>query len=422
MKYNSKLSKFIFLIGMTMVFNEDQEMIFKTAYNLSKDFPLDYWMEKDLKNEFAAEFWDAITEHGFLGMVIPEEYGGAGYGLSELISGIEGLVRGGAGMAGVWYLMLTEIFLALPIVRYGTPEQKERYLPRIARGEVEGALALTEPDVGSNTLSIKTFARREGDGYVVSGRKVFISGIDRASSFILVARTKPIEEVDRKTYGLTLFIVDMPDKRVRYKPIPKHGINYSHSCEVYIDELYIPEENVLGPVDAGWYVLLDILNPERIGFAIGAVSIGYLALEYAVEYAKKRVVFGRPIGSYQAIQHGLARPYSFLEGAKLLAYRAASTYDSIPPPQNPKDFNDVVRRSDNLKAVGRESNIAKYVAVETGIEAVYWAMQAFGGYGYAREFHVERWWREINLLRLAPVTQQLALNYIARHVLGLPRG
>lgn len=407
---------------MDFSLSESQEMIYRLAYEISKSYGLDYWREKEEKQEFGKEFWDSLVEHGFLGLVIPEEYGGSGYGLSELASAIEGLVRGGAGMAGVWYLMLTEIFLALPIVRFGTEEQKERYLPGIAEGRVEGALALTEPDVGSNTLAIKTRAVRDGDEYIINGRKVFISGIDRASAFILVARTKSLDEVERRSYGLSLFIVDMPNKNIRYTPIPKHGINYSHSCEVYIEDLRVPEENLLGPLDAGWYVLLDILNPERIGFAIGATSIGYLAVDWAIDYARKRVVFDRPIGSFQAIQHALARVYAHLEGARLLSYRAAKTFDSIPQPSNPKSFEEVVGRSQYLREVGKESNIAKYVAVENGIEAVYWAMQTFGGYGYAKEFHVERWWREINLLRLAPVTQQLALNYIARHVLELPRG
>ena len=400
----------------------DKELIYRTAYEVSSQFPPEYWREKDLKEEFAEEFFRAIAEQGFMGIVIPQEYGGSGYGLEELAVAIEGLVRGGAGMAGVWYIMLTEIFLALPITRFGTKEQKEKYLPGIAEGRIEGALALTEPDVGSNTLLIKTTAVKEGDEYVVNGRKVFISGIDRAGAFILVARTKSPEEAGRRSLGLSLFIVDMPSKNVRYSPIPKHGINYSKSCEVYIEDLRIPEENLLGPLDAGWYVLLDILNPERIGFAIGATAIGYLALSKAVEYAKNRVVFDRPIGSYQAVQHPLARSYAMLEGARLLAYRAAATYDRLAPPRDPKSFDEVVSRSTGLSEVGRNSNIAKYVAIEAGIEAVYWAMQTFGGYGYAREFDVERWWREINLLRLAPVTQQLALNYIARHVLGLPRG
>ncbi len=400
--------------------SSQQEMIYKAAYKVSESFPLEYWMEKDLKEEFADEFFKAIAEQGFLGLVIPEEYGGSGYGLSELAAAIEGLVRGGAGMAGVWYIMLTEIFLALPITRFGTEEQKERYLPRIADGRLQGALALTEPDVGSDTLSLKTRAEAEGDGYRITGRKVFISGLDKAGAFIIVTRTSdPLP--GKRWHGITLFVAELPSDAVRYNPIPKHGINYSHSHEVYIDGLYLDREAVLGPLDGGWHVLLDILNPERIGFAVGAVSIGYLALSKAVEYAKERVVFGRRIGSFQAIQHSLAKSYAQLEGARLLAYRAAETYDGVSPPKDPRSYEEVTGRASLLREVGRESNIAKYMAVESGIEAVYWAMQTFGGYGYAREFHVERWWREINLLRLAPVTQQLALNFIARHVLGLPR-
>jgi acyl-CoA dehydrogenase len=269
---------------------------------------------------------------------------------------------------------------------------------------MEFCLALTEPNAGTNTLRIETTARKEGDEWVINGNKIFISGADRAKGMIIVARTSPYNPENR-SYGISLFIADLPSDAVKVNPIPKHAVNFSKTCEVGITNLRLPANSLIPPENKGWYLVLDTLNPERLSFTAGAIGIGKLAIKTAVEYSKQRKVFADPIGSYQGLQFPLAEAHATLECARLMMFRAAHLYDS----------------GAHYREIGKASNIAKAVAVEAGIKAVYWAMQTFGGYGYAKEYDVERWWREINLMRLAPVTQQMALNYIAEHVLGMPR-
>jgi len=408
---------------MDFTISKEIELIAKTARGIAERYPPEYWRELDEKHEFAEDFWRDISEAGFVGAVIPEEYGGSGMGMQELLTIMDNLSSYGCGLAGVWYLMITEVFVALPIVRYGTQDQKERYLPKISSGEYEGCLALTEPNAGSNTFRISTYAVKEGDEYVINGSKIFITGVDRAKVMVLVTRTTPLEKAPKKTLGITLFLVDLPNKNIKYSLIPKHGINYSGTFEVSINDLKVPEDNVLGPIDYGWYTLLDILNPERMGFAIGAVGTAELAIKKAVEYSRERVVFKDPIGSYQSLQHPIAESYAVLQAAKLLTYKAAWLYDvKHKPPEDVKNGDAVMKRVLSYKEVGDVANMAKVIAVENAIKAVYWSMQIFGGYGYAKETDVERWWREVNLLRVAPVTQQMALNYIAQHILGMPRG
>jgi acyl-CoA dehydrogenase len=390
---------------MNFEFSEEQKMIADSAREIAQDFPPEYWREKEEKGEFAEEFFKALAKAGFFGIVIPEQYGGSGYGLTELLIAMEELAANGCGMAGVWYLMLTEVFGGLSIARYGTEEQKEKYLPKIAKGEMEFCMALTEPDAGTNTLAIKTRAVKEGDEWVINGNKIWISGADRAKGMLIVARTTPLEKAPKKTFGLSLFLADLPNKAIKVNPIPKHAINYSKSCEVSFNDLRLPENALIPPQDEGWYLILDTLNPERMGFATAAIGISRLAISKAVDYSKKRRVFADPIGSYQGLQFPLAEAYANIECAKLMNFKAAWLYD----------------RKADYREVGKYANMAKVVAVEAGIKAVYWSMQVFGGYGYAKEYDVERWWREINLIRLAPVTQQMALNYIAEHVLGMPK-
>ena len=390
---------------MDFEFTEEQKMIAKAAKEIAQDFPPEYWREKEEKGEFAEEFFKAIAKAGFFGIIIPEKYGGYGYGFTELLIAMEELAANGCGMGGVWYLMLTEVFGGLTILRHGTEEQKEKYLPGIAKGELEFCLALTEPDAGSNTFATRTSAVRDGDEWVINGNKVFISGADRAKGMIIVARTTPLEKAPRKTHGLSLFVADLPNKAIEIRPIPKHAINYSKTCEVSFSDLRLPANALIPPQDQGWYLILDTLNPERMGFATAAIGIGKLAISKAVEYSKKRKVFADPIGSYQGLQFPLAEAYATLECARMLNFKAAWLFD----------------KGADVREVGGYANMAKLVAVEAGLKACYWAMQVFGGYGYAKEYDVERWWREINLIRLAPVTQQMALNYVAEHVLGMPR-
>ena len=385
---------------------EEQKMIAHSAREIAKKFGPEYWRQKEENEEFGSEFWEVISDAGFTGIVIPEEYGGAGRGLTELLIAMEELVANGCGLGGQWYLMLTEVLGGLSIIRHGTQEQKEKYLPRMAKGELEFCLALTEPDAGSNTLNTKTIARKQGDHWIISGNKTFISGADRAKGMMIVARTTPKEKASKKTLGLSLFLADLPHPAIEVNPIPKHGINYSHSCQIGINELELPENALMPPLDYGWYSLLDTLNTERMSFTTAAIGIARLAISKAVDYSKQRKIFGDvPIGSYQTLQFPIAEAYAALEAAKLMNFKAALLFDSHA----------------SLDEIGAATNMAKAVAVENAIKAVYWAMQTFGGYGYAKEYDVERWWREVNLIRLAPVTQQMTLNYIGEHIIGMPR-
>ncbi len=391
---------------MDFSFSEEQKMIASSAKEIAGNFPPEYWREKDLKEEFGEEFYQALGRAGFTGMVIPGEYGGAGKGMTELLIAMEELAAGGCGMAGAWYLIITEVFGGISIVRHGTRAQKKKYLPGIASGEIEFCMGLTEPDAGTNTLNTRTKARKTAGGWIINGSKTYISGADRAKGMVLVTRTTPKEKAPKKTFGLTLFLVDLPHPAVNVTTIPKHGINYSHSCNVGLNDLKVTEDALVPPLDGGWDSLLHTLNTERMSFTTAAIGIARLAMSKAVAYSKDRKVFGdTPIGSYQGLQFNLAEAYAGIEGAKLLNFKAASLYD----------------QGASAAEVGKIVNPAKVLAVESGIKAVYWAMQTFGGYGYAREYDIERWWREINLIRLAPITQQMALAYIGEHILGMPR-
>ena len=391
---------------MDFNFTEEQKMIANTAKEIAKNFPPEYWREKDLKEEFGEEFYKAIGKAGFTGMVIPEKYGGAGKGVTELLIAMEELAANGCGMAGVWYLVITEDFGGISIIRHGTEAQKEKYLPRIASGDIEFCMGLTEPDAGTNTLNTKTRAQKVADGWIINGNKTWISGADRARGMMLITRTTPKEKAPRKTFGISLFLIDLPNPAVNVTTIPKHGINYSHSCDIGINDLKVSEDALMPPLDGGWYSLLDTLNIERMSFTTAAIGIARLAMSKAIDYSKDRKVFGdMPIGSYQGLQFNLAEAYAGIEAAKLLNFKASTLYDN----------------GASIAEVGNAVNPAKILAVESGIKAVYWAMQTFGGYGYAREYDVERWWREINLIRLAPVSQQMALSYVGEHILGMPR-
>jgi acyl-CoA dehydrogenase len=381
-------------------------MIANAAKEIAEDFPPEYWREKDLKEEFGEEFYKAMSNAGITGIIIPERYGGSGQGMTELLIAMEELCANGCGMAGEWYLVLTEVFGAMSIIRHGTEEQAQKYLPGIASGDIEFCMGLTEPDAGTNTLNTATRAKKVDGGWIINGNKTWISGADRAKGMMIIARTTPKEQAAKKALGISLFLADMPDPAIMVSSIKKHGINYSHSCDIGINDLKVPEGALMPPLDRGWYSLLDTLNTERMSFTAAAVGIARLAMSKAIDYSKDRKVFGDvPIGSYQALQFNLAEAYAGIEAAKLMNFKASTLYDN----------------GASVAEVGNVVNPAKVLAVESGIKAVYWAMQVFGGHGYATDNDVERWWREINLIRLAPVTQQMALSYIGEHILGMPK-
>jgi len=376
-------------------------LIESTATQIAETYGPEYWREKEEQGEFAGEFWDELAAADFHGLLIPDEYGGADMGMQEMGLAMETLCAEGCGMAGTWYLVLTAGMAAVGIREHGTETQKERYLPDIAAGERNFSIGITEPRAGTNTLNVETRAERDGDEYVINGEKAWITFSDRADNMILVTRTTPREAVERRTDGISLFILDMDDPGIEVSPIPKHAINYSKSCEVFLEDVRVPAENLLGEQGGGWWPLVDMLNPERIGFAAAGTGIGKLAADTAIEYANDREVFGAPIGTHQGVSFPITRAYARMETAALMREKAAWLYDQG-------------------KDCGYETNVAKAVAVESGIEAVRHSMQAFGGWGYATEYDIERWWREINLTRLAPVTQQMAYNHISQQ-LGFPR-
>ncbi|RLM94911.1 acyl-CoA dehydrogenase family protein [Haloarcula sp. Atlit-7R] len=380
---------------------EERSMIRSTAADVAAEYGPEYWREKEEAGEFGQEFWDELAAAGFHGLLVPQEYEGAGMGIQEMGLVMETLCAEGCGMAGTWYLVLTAGMAAVGISENGTEAQKQTYLPDIANGKRNFSIGITEPEAGTNTLNVATRAEKDGDEYVLNGNKAWITFADRADNMILVTRTTPRDEVDHGTDGISLFIVDMDDPGIDVSPIPKHGINYSKSCEVFIEDVRVPEENLLGEEDDGWWTLVDMLNPERIGFAAAGTGIGKLAADTAVEYASDREVFDAPIGTHQAVSFPITKAYARMETAALMREKASWLYDQG-------------------EECGYETNVAKATAVSAGIEAVKQSMQAFGGWGYAKEYDIERWWREINLTRLAPVSQQMAYNHIGQH-LGFPR-
>ena len=386
---------------MTFETSAEHSMISSTATEIATEFGPEYWREKEENGEFAGDFWDELGKAGFHGLLVPEEYRGAGMGMAELGLAMETLCAEGCGMAGTWYLVLTAGMATVGINEHGTDDQKERYLPDIAAGDRNFSIGITEPEAGTNTLDVATSAEKDGDEYVLNGQKAWITFSDRADDMILVTRTTPREAVDHGTDGITLFVVDMDSAGIDVSPIEKHAMNYSKSCEVFFNDVRVPEGNILGTPDDGWWALVSMLNPERIGFSAAATGIGKLAAHTAIDYANDREVFDKPIGTHQAVSFPITKPYARMEAAAQMRRNAEWLYDQGEP-------------------CGYESNVAKATAVEAGIETVKQSMQAFGGWGYAVEYDVERWWREINLTRLAPVTQQMAYNHISQEI-GFPK-
>jgi acyl-CoA dehydrogenase len=382
----------------------EQQMMVDTAEQISARFGPEYWREKDEEGAYPADFIAEIGAQGFFGLPVPTAYGGMGLGLTELTLAMEALCRGGGG-GGPALGYLFGLLGNLSILHHGNDEQKSRYLPDMASGAKICAFALSEPDAGTNSLNITTFARREGDEFVISGGKWFITNIENSNLLLLVARTEKPVEGKSKAAGISLFLVDLPQAAITYTPIPKHGFNYYKSNTVFIEELRVHQSCLLGQEGRGFYSLLATLNPERVLIAAGAVGTARLALSKAVEYAKERKVFDAPIGSHQGVQHPLAAAHAKVEAAWLTVLKAVTLND----------------RDSTSKEAGAFANMAKFVAVEACIEACYHAMQTYGGAGYAREYHQERWWREAQLFRLAPITQQMTLNYLGQHVLGLPK-
>src|SRR5215475_8404880 len=385
---------------MDFALTEQQELIRKEVAALARSFSPDYWLEKDGKAEYPWEFVKAFAAGGWLGMVIPEAHGGSGLGVTEASIMLHEICAAGAGTSGASPIHFY-MFPPMPVVKHGSEDLKQRMLPRVATGEIVMSFGVTEPNAGTDTSRIQTAAERRGDRFVVNGRKVWNTNAQNATHILLLARTSP-RDAAHPFRGLTLFFTEFDRAKITVRVIEKLGRAAVDSNEIFIDGLEVPAENVVGEVGQGFYHLLDSLNPERVLTAIEAVGIGRAALERATQYAKERVVFDRPIGQNQAIAHPLAMAWAKLETAELMCLKAAWLFDAGKP-------------------CGAESNTAKLMAAEAGFEACDVAVQTHGGYGYAKEFHVERLWREIRLYKIAPVSQQMALNYLSEHVLGLPK-
>ena len=385
---------------MDFALSELQNSVRREVQAIAAGFSLDYWREHDRQAIYPWEFVRAFADAGWLGVLIPERFGGAGLGLSEAGLLLQAIARSGAGTSGAAAIHFY-VFPLTPILHHGSEAMKQEYLPRAARGELLVAFGVTEPTAGSDTSRITTTARHAGDHWVIHGQKVWTTNAQNAERILLLARTSPRRD-EAPLAGLTLFFTRLDRARCTIRKIDKLGRSAVDSNEVFIDGLVAQDAEVVGEVGRGFYHLLDGLNPERIVIALEAVGIGQWAVDYAARYARERVVFGRPIGQNQAVAHPLADVWAELAAAELLAYKAAWLFD-------------------HGQACGAEANAAKLLGARAGFRACDVALQTFGGFGYARETHVERLWREVRLYEIAPITQAMVLNYLTEHVLGLPK-
>lgn len=384
---------------MSFELSDSQRSIADAIGRICAKFGDDYWYARDNDHKFPEEFVHAIAAGGYLGIAMPESVGGAGLGVSEAAVMMHTIGNSGAGMAGVSSVHIN-VFGPHPIAVFGTEEQKERLLKPLIKGETRCCFGVTEPDAGLDTTSISTRAELQGDHWTVRGRKIWTSTAQSATHILLLARTAP--KGKKATEGLSLFYTPLDRSRVEVREIPKMGRHAVDSNMLFIDGLRVPASDLVGEAGKGFEYLLHSLNPERILVAAEAVGIGRDALRRAAAYAKDRKVFGRPIGQNQAIQHPLAKSWAELEAAWLMVMKAAALYDAGKP-------------------CGLEANAAKYLAAEAAFHACENAVMTHGGMGYAREFHVERLFREVLIARIAPVSREMILNFLAEKALGLPK-
>ncbi|MDE0272941.1 MAG: acyl-CoA/acyl-ACP dehydrogenase [Gammaproteobacteria bacterium] len=380
---------------------EEHQLIRDSVRKLCAGFPDEYWSEKDEAHEFPWDFYNVMADAGFVGIAIPEDYGGSGSGITEASIVLEEVAASGAAMNGCSSLHLS-IFGMHPVVKHGSEAMKQRYLPRVVSGDLHVAFGVTEPDAGTDTASLKTAARRDGDHYLVKGRKVWTTKALDSERVLLLVRTTPQEQAVRRTDGLTLLLAELQRPEVTISPIPKTGRNAVASCEVVYDDLPVAVTDRVGEEGKGFRYLLDGLNAERILVASEALGIGRAALRRAVDYANERVVFNRPIGQNQGVSFPLGEARIRLDAAELMVRKASWLLDNGEP-------------------CGAEANMAKWLAADAAFQAADQAMQTHGGFGYAKEYQVERYWREARLMRIAPISQEMILNYVTEHVLELPR-
>jgi acyl-CoA dehydrogenase len=392
----------------TVELSAQQRLVRESIRDICDGYDDEYWRQKDLDQEYPQEFVDDLGVHGWFGILVPEAYGGAGMGTPESVVMMEEIAASGGGFAGAQAIH-GGIYNSVPIVRYGSEELKAELLPQVAAGEVAiQSLGLTEPNAGSDSTSIETRAVRDGDEYVIDGQKIWTSRVDATDYVVVVARTTPKAEVEKPTRGISMFLVDLEAAldagTLEKRAIPKTASNAVHAFELWFEELRVPATNLVGEEGRGFYQLLDGLNEERIVIAAECLGLGELAIDRGVRYAREREVFGRPIGQNQAIQHPLAEAYARVQAAKAMTYQAA----------------DAVEGGDS-REVGARANLSKFLAADAAFQAADAAVQTHGGFGVAREYDVERYFREARLTRLVPITQELVLNYVGEKVLDLPR-
>ena len=386
---------------MDFSFTPEQEAIREAISDICSRFGDQYWLDKDRNGGFPLELHQQLARDGWLGICIPEQYGGSAQGITEAAIMMQTISESGAGLTGASAVHMN-IFGLNPVVMFGSEAQKQRMLPPLVQGKEKACFAVTEPNTGLNTTQLKTRAERHGEHYLVNGAKVWISTAQVAEKMLLLARTTPLEQVKNHTDGLSLFYTDLDRRYVDVREIEKMGRKAVDSNELFIDGLKIAVEDRIGDEGEGFRYILHGMNPERILIAAEAVGLGRVALKRATQYAKERVVFGRPIGKNQGIQHPLAESWMELAAADLMMFHAASKYD-------------------RGESCGAEANAAKYLAAEAGFKACQNAVMTHGGFGYAKEYHVERYLREIMIPRIAPISPQLVLCFIAEKVLGLPK-
>lgn len=380
---------------------EERQQIVDSVRGICNRFDDEYWLEQERKHEFPHAFHQAMAEAGWLGITMPEEHGGAGLGVTDAALMMQTVANSAGAMAASSAIHIN-LFGPHSIIKFGTEEQKKRMVPPLVEGRDKVAFGVTEPDAGLDTTRITTRAVKQGGVYVVNGQKVWTSTAQEATKILLLTRTTPLEECEKPHQGMSLFYTDLDRDRIAVTLIEKLGRAAVDSNSIFIDNLEVPEEDLIGEEGKGFQYLLDSLNPERILVAAEAIGVGRRALSKAVNYANERVVFGRPIGKNQSIQHPLAVNWMNMEAADLMIWHAARLYDSG-------------------EQCGAEANSAKFLAADAAFEACDQAVRTHGGMGYSKEYHVERYLREVMLPRIAPVSREMIMCFIAERVLGLPK-
>ncbi|MTI77718.1 acyl-CoA/acyl-ACP dehydrogenase [Marinobacter sp.] len=388
---------------MDFALTEEQQMIVDTARRVGKDYGLEYWAAQDKAKTFPKDCWKAICETGLANVLLPEKYGGAGLGMLEMALVVEALAEGGAGSTLGQMFMINPIFGGVSVAQFGTEEMKAKLIPKLAAGELNFCMALTEPDAGSNTLNMDTFAAADGEGWRLRGQKIWITGVSTAGKMLVVARTQKADEVEKPTQGISMFMVDTDREGLSHTPIEKLGTHTLSASSVFFDDVRVEPHELVGTLHGGWRELLQVLNTERIVTTAGLIGAGKLATRLAVDYGNERKVFrNRPVTAYQGVQFPLAESHAELECARMMNLRAAAQCDLGQP-------------------YGSEANMAKLVAARATMHSIERSMQTMGGMGYAREYHVERLWRDARLFKFAPVSEEMILNFIAIHDLGMPK-